>query len=563
MAFGIAAAALAVAAYANALHNPFVYDDRSTVLANPSLVDLTNVRFILVYSLFRPVVNVSYAIDRAIWGFAPFGFHLTSVALHALVVVLFYAWVGRALRDDAERSGSAATGWVWTAFLASALYAVHPLMTEAAGYVSGRSEVLCAAGVLASLLLARRAVVEDSKTAAWLAVACGLLAAASKESAAVLPILLLAYDAWVLSPALDDADGWKRRARRAYLPAMVVIAIGGAVRLSTLVSAEAHQGYGPLQYLLTQGFVIWQYLALLVVPSTQTIMHAVPPVMNVASPLAWFALLTVAAVPAVAIAYRRRAPLLAVAAVWLFAALAPSSSIIPLRETMAEHRVYLASGGFFLAVAVALRAAAGAGVAIVVRAIAAAVVAGLFVQTVQRNRVWADPVALWAEAASRAPDMWEPHFALADTLRDADQCDRAVPEYETVLRLRPNHRDAVTNMGICLAQLGRPEDAEQAFLRAVAIDPAWPRGYTNLGALAIVTHDPERARDYYLQALEHDPRNVLARMQLAALYEHAFHDYHSAARMCGEARAIAPFTPGVAECAERNARLAAEHDAGR
>ena len=50
---------------------------------------------------------------------------------------------------------------------------------------------------------------------------------------------------------------------------------------------------------------------------------------------------------------------------------------------------------------------------------------------------------------------------------------------------------------------------------------------------------------------------MLARLQLASLYEKTFHDYHAAARMCGEARLLAPSTPGVVECMERNQRLAA------
>lgn len=65
------AAGLAVAVYLNALDNPFVYDDHATVLNNPSLPDPRNWRFVLVYSLFRPVVNVSYALDYALWGARP------------------------------------------------------------------------------------------------------------------------------------------------------------------------------------------------------------------------------------------------------------------------------------------------------------------------------------------------------------------------------------------------------------------------------------------------------------------------------------------------------------
>jgi Flp pilus assembly protein TadD len=73
----------------------------------------------------------------------------------------------------------------------------------------------------------------------------------------------------------------------------------------------------------------------------------------------------------------------------------------------------------------------------------------------------------------------------------------------------------------------------------------------------------EGARDAYRRAIEIEPRNVLARMQLARLYETVFGDFHSAARMCGEVRALAPTTPGVTECVERNQRLAAAKDAGR
>src|SRR3954453_5085360 len=75
---------LAAVVYANALHNPFVYDDHDTVLSNRSLADLSNIRFLLVYTPFRPVVNLSYAFDRLVWGVDPYGFHVTSVALHVM-----------------------------------------------------------------------------------------------------------------------------------------------------------------------------------------------------------------------------------------------------------------------------------------------------------------------------------------------------------------------------------------------------------------------------------------------------------------------------------------------
>jgi Flp pilus assembly protein TadD len=157
--------------------------------------------------------------------------------------------------------------------------------------------------------------------------------------------------------------------------------------------------------------------------------------------------------------------------------------------------------------------------------------------------------------------MWEPRYALGDVLRQRGRCLDAIPHYRVVVQLRPSNRDAFTNLGICLAQTGHLEEAERAFRKTLDLDPQYARGYTNLGALAVVAGNMDAARDHYLHAIAVEPRNVLARLQLARLYETTFHDYHAAARMCGEAGSIAPATPGLAECVERNRKLA--QDGGR
>src|SRR5262245_4028608 len=111
------AALLAGLVYLNALTNPFVYDDYHTVVENPSIRQLSNVRSIVLHSVTRPVVNFSYALDRAVWGPTPYGFHVTSVLLHCLNVVLLFL-VARQLMQGIAGPASAAF-----------LFAVHPVMT--------------------------------------------------------------------------------------------------------------------------------------------------------------------------------------------------------------------------------------------------------------------------------------------------------------------------------------------------------------------------------------------------------------------------------------------------
>ncbi len=549
------AAVLTCAAYLNALDNPFVYDDHDTVVANASLVDVSNVKFVLIYSPFRPVVNVSYAIDRWLWEYRPFGYHLTNITLHTIAVLLLLVWIRRLLSDAGAARATEAP-----AFAGAALFAVHPLQSEAVAYVSGRSELMCAVWFLGALLLARDALLSGSRARGAAAMACGLLSMASKETGLVLPGVVLAYD-WLLRPGEEASR--HRRLWRVFVPLFVILAAIGAYRVATMPGLSGSAATAPLLNLLTQAIVIWRYVGLLAWPWGQSVMHGVHRVTSLTDPLGWVALAGLATALIVAVRLRTSRPLVTLGMVWFVAVLAPSSSVIPLREGMAEHRVYLASAGIFIAIAAivsgwlttrepqpsrTVRAQTG---------VLGAIIAIFFTLTVWRNQVWADPVALWREATVHAAGMWEPHYALADSLREQSDCAAALTEYRAVVALRPDHRDAHTNLGICLAQTGQLEESERAFRRVLEIDPSFPRGYTNLGALALVAGDTARARDYYREAIAQDPANVLARMQLASLYENTFHDYHAAARMCGEARLLAPSTPGVVECMERNQRLAA------
>ena len=562
---GVLAAALAALAYLNALDNPFVYDDYDTVVANPSLADPTNVRFVLVHSPYRAVVNVSYAIDRVLWGTQPFGFHLTNVLLHGLVVVLLFMLLRRACGDArrlAGRGSADARGMdSFIAFAGAALFGVHPLMSEAVGYVSGRSELLCGAFSIACVLSARAAMLGARWMWAWTA-AWSFLALMSKEVALALPVVVLAYD-WLLltTPAADR----RRRALFVFVPAVLAVAAMAFYRLTTTAGSISIES--PVLNMWTQAIVIWRYIGLFLLPVGQAVMHSVHHVRTLYDPLALAAVTGLAVVLATSLAARRGAPLVAFGTVWYLATIAPSSSVVALREGMAEHRAYLASAGLVLAIAGAAVRATAREPRIVPRLAHAAglavVCAALGCLTFVRNEVWEDPARLWREAVVHAADMWEPHYALADVLRESGDCSGAVKEYQAVVRMRPHHRDAHTNLGICLARLNRLEEAERAFAAALEIDPSFPRGYTNLAALALVAGDPARARELYQQAIAVDARNVLARMQLARIHETVFGDFHAAARMCGEARALAPFTPGVAECVDRNQRLARAKDEGK
>lgn len=553
--------ALAAAVYLGALHNPFVYDDVATVVKNPSLRDLSNWRFVLGFSPFRPLVNLSYAVDTALWGLQPYGFHLTGLLLHALDAALFWLLASALLRDQASVATQAAaeTGSQRLAALGAAcLFAVHPMMTEAVGYASARGEVLCAALVFACLLFARRAVMERRRRL-WVGAAlCWLLALASRENAAMVPLVFLAWDR-LLQPGSQDER--RRRLWRLHLPLVALVAAGGAFRLAAYLRSEtAALPREVWRHFCTELPIYWRYLRLLLWPAGQSLVH---PAQRVASPLQPAVLLAAAgmlAAGAAAWMLRRRFPLAVFGLVWFPLFLAPSSSLIPLVELMAEHRVYLASCGLFLIAGLGFARLDGwwrnaeRQPSLLPRALGMAAIALLAVLTMARNEVWADPVTLWADAARKAPLTWAPYYALGDALRDSRGCRAAVPIYRRAVELRPDDNRARLNLGICLAQLGEQGPAKATFEAALALDPRSPDVHNNLGWLANLDRQPDAARQHFQRALEIDPKNAVSLINLATLDETVFDDPAEALRLCRELQRLHPGSAAAGACVERNER---------
>ncbi len=150
---------MALFVYANALFNPFVYDDHRLILENTSIQHLADWRAIVVHDMTRPLVNFSYALDYAIWGGrSPFGFHFTNVLIHAANVVLLFQLAFALATDLGSQAPSRSTSPLTVAAATGVLFAVHPLLSQAVGYVSARSELLCTTFYLLALLSARRAL---------------------------------------------------------------------------------------------------------------------------------------------------------------------------------------------------------------------------------------------------------------------------------------------------------------------------------------------------------------------------------------------------------------------
>jgi protein O-mannosyl-transferase len=572
IALGSLAVLLGAVVYLNGLTNPFVYDDERTVVGNASIHQLVNWRYVLLGHLFRPLTNQTYALDYAIWGLRPLGFHLTSLLLHMVNVALVYCLGLAVVRDHRREEGEPGGGpstdavsgdsGVAVAFLAAVFFAVHPMQTEAVGYASGRADVLSATGFVLAVLAFRRVLLGDWR---WLgpALALYVLACGAKESAIGLPLVVLAYDRLIVADR--SAGGW-RRLWRLHAPLMGLLVAGAVIRTVTFVRLDQQPFAMPMwQYLLTELIVVWRYLGLLLVPVSQSIVHSVH---VVTSPLDPMALLAAAGLPLLGLAawrIRRRAPLVAFGVVWFFVLLAPSSSILPLNQAMAEHRTYLANWGIFLIAAVGasrLRVWPAHSPLLPSRVArytaVACLVAAMALLTLNRNIIWAEPARLWREATVRAPDTWFSHYALGATLSQEGNCRDAIPALERARALDATVAMVHTDLGLCLMELGRLDDAGPVLEAARRAAPESSRVHNNLGVLAWRQGNPIGAKAHFQDALRLDGSNLVARRNLAGLYETVFGDPAEALRLCREMRVIAPTASGVDECIRRNAARVAD-----
>ena len=486
------AALIAGLVYLNALPNPFVYDDYHTVVVNPSIVRPTDLLGLVRYDVARPLANVSFALDRALWGGGPPGFRATNVVLHVVNVMLLYALSWRLVNGrttDAERvhtiapnrrptaagdtPGVIALAPHVAALAAASLFAVHPLMSEAVGYVSGRSEVLCATWLLCAMLAGDRWLRGDGRRWGVATLVAWLLAMASKETAAMFPVVFAVYDV-----LCGPRDGQRGRLLKVHLPVILVTGALAVARIGLLVNVEYPEGARfQWRHLGLALDVARRYLRLLLAPVGQTIFHAVTPV-TLGDSRSIGAIAALAAVGTAAWLARKRAPGATIGLTWFLLLLVPGAvlTLLDQGEPMAEHRVYAASCGFFLAAGEAIawldRHLALVGrTRVIGRTAFLVVLLALAMLTITRNRVWASPVTLWGEAVDLAPDHYRPHLLLGEALEDAGRRAEAEEQYRMAIALRPDDVASLVKYGQFLARNGRVDEARRHVAEALRLAP--------------------------------------------------------------------------------------------
>lgn len=477
----------AVAAFSNSFAGQFVMDDVVEIGENRSLDRLwPPFEAMFIGSLLppRPLPYLTFAIDRAVWGAAPFGHHVTNLLIHVTAALVLFDLARRTLLSPrlAPACGRHAVG---LALAIAVVWAVHPLQTQAVTYVYQRIESLT--GLLCLVSLDAFAIAAFGGWGrGWLALSAvaALAAACSKETAAVLPPLMLAYDWTFVAREPRDVRGrWRWYAGLAGIWLVVAAQIYLQRQLYSEFRRPLHGG--PIGYALTQPGVILHYLRLAVWPVGQCFDHEWPQaraVGEIVPPL----LVVGAAVAATVIGLVRRRPW-----AWLGAAffllLAPTSSVMPVIAAAAEHRMYLplaavvaaaVLGGHAILAAWFDRGRSPGGRPLwptLAAVTVAAVSLALGIATQRRNELYHDRVALWRDVLARAPHNFRAHTWLMSFAANRGDFDEAVREAEEAVRCKADC-DSFGQLAAAYAGQGDFQKAEPLYRRSLkALEAAEPR----------------------------------------------------------------------------------------
>lgn len=305
-----------------------------------------------------------------------------------------------------------------------------------------------------------------------------LAAVGAKETAVVLPLLVLALDRTVGAGGIRRALGLRPGFYAALASSWILLALLVAGTGGRGGTAGFDAGVSPWRYLLTQADAVVTYIQVIFWPHPLVFDHGTRLVQDWTE--VWLQIVLVLSLLGATVVAWRRAPRLGLAGAVFFLLLAPTSSVVPIAsQTVAEHRTYLALvAPVALVVTVLARIAPRYWIGVALAGIVACT--GL---TAMRARTFTSELALWADTVAKRPENARARINLALALQGVGRDAEALAELGRATQADPGSAEARFNLGVLLSRLGRPEAARQAYAEAVRLRPGFAEALNNRGLL--------------------------------------------------------------------------------
>jgi tetratricopeptide (TPR) repeat protein len=493
--------------YLSSLSGVFVFDDLMRILQHADTHSLAGLSEI-VSGTSRPLLDLSLALNYNVSGQAFRGYHVVNTAIHVAASLALFGIVRRTLSFGSLRARYGADA-AWLAFAVALIWMLHPLQTQAVTCISRRAESMMGMFFLLTLYCAIRCAqggIGSRARYAWglaAAVACSL-GMGTKEVMAVAPIVVLLYDRIFLATSFRDSlhQRWGLHLAVATGWGVMFGTLGtGAVLGGSFASPDLETA-SRLEYALTQPGVICHYLRLAIWPHPLCFDYYWPAAKELGEIL----------LPGLAIAALVLGSAWALWRGWwlgflgasFFAILAPTSSVYPLADMAAEHRMYLPLAPVVV-VAVTLvwelltrLENRRPGVALVLLSLVASLLA---YGTVRRNFDYWGHWKLWQSVVNVQPDNPRAHYRLGELSAMRLEKERALAHFRRSVTLEPTSEKHFA-LGYTLQQARGFGEAVRHYQEAVRLDPTNLRAQMALAAAYHSLGEFEVAIEHYRDFLQ-------------------------------------------------------------
>ena len=511
--------------YWPSVHSPFVYDDKIEVIGNRTIRDISDWKAIASYNPSRILLQFTYAANLHQSKFDPFGYHILNLIIHclgigaALWMCINVHILAHKERDDIDR-------FPFFPFVVVGLWAVHPMGSESIIYITGRSESLCALFCFLSIGCWSLGLAQNktSSKTLWLSLGffLSLCAGTTKEVGLMLPFVLVAMD-----KICTKNIRWHH-----YIPFLLLISLGVSLRILGLFSGKTESSSimqvlekiipfesdrSMASQILTQAEIWIRYSLLWIFPYEQTIFHHIPDRMP-NTPNGYIGASGWLFCAYFLWKWSKDSPVSRFALVAGALLLLPSSSFVPLKENMAEHRAH--QWGLFvflyllnLKPMLSKRNMLGLlGLAI-----------PLSIATYQRSNIWKTEEGIWKEAVEQNHSSSEAWYGYGDALRFHGSVVEAKEAFQKSIEIDPSYLDGWINLGITRAQTNDIVGAAMAWKTVLTQKPdVWKpshcKAHNNLGFLGARAREWEDALREFHSTLAICPDDLIAHYALGELH---------------------------------------------
>jgi len=533
--------------YSSSTQAPFVLDDIHSIVQNEARrsIDWSMNNWLGTRSIPYFTLDLNYRWSEL----NVTGYHLVSIALHLVVTILItclaYLVARASFKAEVWNFGWLYIDYHWLlGITVGLLFLVHPIQTQSVNYIVQRMVLIATLFYVISLLgywLWREAKSKAKWGWAAVSLVAAVLAMHSKEIAITLPVAIVVMEyvffsrnlkglvrrwykllPWVLTIVIIPA--YMMEVRDLFIqgeglpPQAVEDTIVDKISWHRAVSVSAEtDNISRSVYLMTQFGVIVRYMRLIIWPVGLNIDHDVLWQENWLATGVWLPGLIIIAVWVLAIRlFYKGYRVGAVGIALFFLALSVESSVIPIRDAIFEHRLYLPMVGVSLVMLELLNwvkerlgflveAERTARIVLVTAVVVLIVTLG--VMSYARNGVWNSALSMWSDAVAKSPTKPWPLNNLGLAYADLKKYDEAEGVYQKALERDPENVEVLTNLGVLYGQTRRTAKATAVLRRSIEINPNNISGYVNLGNVLMIKQNWVGAEEMYRMALQKKESN--------------------------------------------------------